>query len=63
MSAGVLVIGIDRAEQRLEHGSGETLGNKASLALAHEQDSTGGSHRETEIPKHGGGGRKKRATR
>jgi hypothetical protein len=63
MRTRVSVVGIDRAEQRLEHGSGETLGNQASVALAHEQDSTCRSHREAEIAKHVGGAGKKRATR
>ena len=61
--AGFCVVRVDRAQQRFEHGGGETLGSEAALALADEQDAGCCSRREPEIAKHGAERRKKRATR
>jgi len=59
VSTGLCVVGVDSAQQRFEHGGGETFRSQAALPLAHEQHTAGCSSRKPEVAKHGVGRKEK----
>ena len=62
MRTGLAVVGVDCAEQRLEHRGREPLRCQAALTFANEQCRAHRPYRDSHDAYHGTGAGKKRAT-